>query len=98
MNNLWYKNIQLGDVKSVNLDLNDTNPDILIPANTPSKTQLIVNITSFTPTGSKIGDHVIARLKRVAAVGTAPTNNCWIPMLQMHVLCDTDGSRNILSK
>jgi len=25
MNNLWYKNIQLGDIKSVNLDLNDTN-------------------------------------------------------------------------
>jgi len=25
MNNLWYKNIQLGDIKSVNLDLNQTN-------------------------------------------------------------------------
>jgi hypothetical protein len=25
MSNLWYKNIQLGDIKSVNLDLNNTD-------------------------------------------------------------------------
>jgi len=75
-----------------------TSADILIPANTPSKTQIIIPITSFTPTGSKIGDHCIARLKRVAATGTAPSNNCWIPMLQMHIICDSLGSRSIATK
>lgn len=75
-----------------------TTPDILIPANTPSKTQIIMPITNFTPTGSRIGGHVVARLTRVASTGLAPTNNPWIPMLQMHVLCDTNGSRNMTTK
>ena len=75
-----------------------TTSDILIPANTPSKTQIIMSLANFTPTGSKIGGHAIARLKRVASVGTAPTNNPWIPMLQLHILCDTGGSRNMTSK
>ena len=74
-----------------------TSPDILIPANTPNATMMIVPITSFTPP-IKIGGHVVARLKRVAAVGAAPTNNPWIPMLQMHIQLDTLGSRNIGSK
>ena len=74
-----------------------TTPDILIPANTPSKTMMIMSLTSFTP-AIKIGGHVVARLKRVAAVGAAPTSNPWIPMLQLHVQLDTLGSRNIGSK
>ena len=74
-----------------------TTPDILIPANTPSKTMMIMSLTSFTP-AIKIGAHVVARLKRVAAAGAAPTSNPWIPMLQMHVQLDTLGSRNIGSK
>jgi hypothetical protein len=72
--------------------------DILIPANTATKTQIIMSLANFTPTGSKIGDHAIAYLKRIASSGTAPTNNPWIPMLQMHVECDTLGSREIASK
>jgi hypothetical protein len=75
-----------------------TSADILIPANTADKTQIIMPITNFTPTGAKIGDHCIARLKRVAAVGTAPTNNPWIPMLQMHIEKDTVGSRQMTVK
>lgn len=74
-----------------------TTPDILIPANTPSKTMMIINLTSFTP-AIKITSHVVARLKRVAAVGAAPTSNPWIPMLQLHVQLDTLGSRNIGTK
>lgn len=75
-----------------------TSPDILIPANTPDKTMMIVSLASFTPTGVKIGGHVVARLKRVASVGAAPAANPWIPMLQMHVQLDTIGSRNIGTK
>ena len=74
-----------------------TSPDILIPANTPNETMMIVPITSFTP-AIHIGGHAVARLKRVAAAGAAPTNNPWIPMLQMHIQLDTLGSRNIGSK
>lgn len=75
-----------------------TTADILIPANTADKTQMIMQLATFTPSTSKIGDHVIARLKRVASTGTAPTNNPWIPMLQMHVEKDTIGSRTISAK
>ena len=74
-----------------------TTPDLLIPANTPSKTMMIMSLTSFTQP-LHIGGHVVARLKRVAAAGTAPTSNPWIPMLQLHVQLDTLGSRNIGSK
>lgn len=74
-----------------------TTADLKIPANTPSKTMLIMSLGSFTP-AVKIGGHVVARLKRVAAVGAAPTNNPWIPMLQMHIKVDTLGSRAISSK
>lgn len=71
--------------------------DLLIPANTPDKTMFILSIGNFTPTAN-IGGHVVARLKRVASTGTAPTNNPWVPMLQMHVECDTLGSNDIASK
>jgi hypothetical protein len=75
-----------------------TTDDILIPANTPAKTQMIVSLAHFTPSDSKIGDHVLARLKRVAATGTAPSADPWIPMLQLHVEKDTLGSRAITQK
>jgi len=74
-----------------------TTADLLIPANTPSKTQMIMNLGSFTP-AIKIGAHVVARLRRIASVGAAPTANPWIPMLQLHVQIDTMGSRNIGTK
>ena len=74
-----------------------TTPDILIPANTPNETMMSLSLTSFTPP-IKIAGHVVARLKRVAAVGAAPTNNPWIPMLQLHIQLDTIGSRTIGSK
>lgn len=74
-----------------------TTPDILIPANTPNETMMIMSLGSFTP-AIKIGGHVVARLRRIASVGAAPTNDPWIPMLQMHIQLDTLGSRNIGSK
>jgi len=74
-----------------------TTADILIPANTPSKTMMIMSLGSFTPP-IKIGGHVVARLKRIASVGAAPTANPWIPMMQLHVQLDTLGSRTIGNK
>jgi len=72
--------------------------DLLIPANTPDKTMLIFSIGNFTPTNAKIGAHSVALLKRIASTGTAPTSNPWVPMLQMHIECDTLGSRQIGTK
>jgi len=74
-----------------------TTADLLIPANTPSKTMMIVPLGSFTPP-VKIGGHVVARLRRIASVGAAPTSNPWIPMLQLHVQVNTMGSRTIGAK
>ena len=74
-----------------------TTPDLLIPANTATKTMIFFNFTTFTPSAS-VGGHVIARLKRVAAAGTAPTSNPWVPMLQAHVKKDTLGTRTVNAK
>lgn len=75
-----------------------TSPDLLIPANTPSLTMKPFEIARITLPTMKIAAHVYARLKRVASVGAAPTLNPYCSMLQMHVLCDTLGSRQIMTK
>jgi hypothetical protein len=74
-----------------------TTADLLIPANTPTKTMMIMNLGSFTPP-IKIGGHVVARLRRIASVGAAPTANPWIPMMQLHIQVNTVGSRTIGNK
>jgi hypothetical protein len=71
--------------------------DLLIPANTPDKTMMIMKLGSFTPP-IKIGGHSIVRLRRIASTGTAPTGNPWIPMLQQHIQLDAIGSRLIGAK
>lgn len=75
-----------------------TSPELLIPANTISKTHKVYNLGTITLTGGHVGAHVFARLKRVASVGTAPTNNPWCSMLQLHIECDTIGSRTMTAK
>lgn len=74
-----------------------TTADLLIPANTTTKTHIMMDLGSFTPS-IKIGGQVVARLRRIASVGAAPTSNPWIPMLQLHVQLDTIGSRTIGAK
>jgi len=74
-----------------------TSADLLIPASTPTKTMLVFTITTFLPPAG-LGGHIIARLKRVAAAGAAPTANPWVPMLQAHVKVNTPGSRTTSAK
>lgn len=71
--------------------------DLLIPANTPIRTHLLFNIHTWSDIGN-IGRHVKGRVKRVAAVGTAPSVDPFSEMIQLHVQCDTGGSRNITTK
>lgn len=75
-----------------------TSADVEIPANTPDKTMRIVSIGNTELTTGRVGGHIFARLKRVAAAGAAPANNPWCTMLQAHILVDTLGSRSIQTK
>lgn len=75
-----------------------TSTEFTIPANTPDKTMLIQSITSFTPTGWKIGWHLYARLKRIVSSWTAPVWNPRCSMLQCHVQVDTIWSKSIGTK
>ena len=72
--------------------------EVSIPANTPSKTMIIVSISNFTPSTLLIGGHVYARLRRIASTGTAPTSDPFCGMLQLHIQCDTLGSRSMTAK
>jgi len=73
--------------------------DVLIPANTPHKTMIIDEIARFTPPVS-IGSHVFAKLSRIPATGglVAPSANPWCSMLQIHIECNSLGSREIITK
>lgn len=75
-----------------------TTADITIPANTPSKTMLIMPLGSVSLTGYRIGAHIYPRLKRVTATGAAPAANPWVPMLQAHIQLNTLGSTQVTSK
>jgi hypothetical protein len=72
--------------------------DILIPANTPINTHMIVPLHTWTPTGGRIAAHVKPRLKRITSVGTAPSADPFCEMLQLHIEVDTVGSRQMTTK
>ena len=74
--------------------------NVLIPANTPDRTHTIVPIHTFTPSEAKIGTQVYARLDRIATTdgAAAPTADPFVSMLQIHILVNTMGSRNIGTK
>lgn len=75
-----------------------TTGDLAIPANTTSKTHLILSLGTVALTGYRIGAHIFPRLKRVASSGAAPAANPWVWMLQAHIECDTLGSSQVTSK
>jgi hypothetical protein len=72
--------------------------DILIPANTPDRTHFPRNIATISLPDLRIGAHIWARLDRIAATGTAPTGNVFCSALQLHVECDSTGSRLVTTK
>ena len=74
-----------------------TSGDHLIPGGSGLKF-FIIPIDTFTPTDGKITAHAKPRLTRIASSGAAPSANPYCEMLQLHVLCDTVGSRNISTK
>jgi hypothetical protein len=81
------------------ISANDTqSSEYTIPANTPDKTMFIVPIYNWIPVDGKIGGHLYARLRRVTSTGSAPVNDPWCTMLQLHIECDTNGSRMMITK
>jgi hypothetical protein len=75
-----------------------TSAELLIPAGTAAYTHLLFSLGTITFTGGKIGGHVKGRFKRIASAGTAPTANPFCEMVQMHVLVNALGSRQITTK
>jgi hypothetical protein len=70
--------------------------ELTIPAGTAVNTPQRVNINTFVvPTIAKL---VYARIKRIAAVGAAPSVDPILSALHFHYEIDTVGSREILTK
>jgi hypothetical protein len=71
--------------------------EIMIPANTPALTHYILDIGQYNPVDNP-GFHIKARLKRIAASGTAPSVNPFCELMQLHFEKDSGGSRKITTK
>jgi hypothetical protein len=70
--------------------------EIVIPANTAANTHLAEDIATFA-TGN-IAGQMFLRLTRIAAAGTAPTDDPVIIGVHYHYQVDTVGSRSIFTK
>lgn len=70
--------------------------EITIPANTPANTPMRDNITTFVI--PNIARLVYARIKRVAASGTAPADDPVLGGVHIHYEIDSVGSRQIITK
>lgn len=79
-----------------------TSADLKIPAYTPDDTHLLFNIGTASLTGFGLATHIWPKLTRIATSNVVtyppPTNDVFCTMLQMHIECDTVGSRQITTK
>ena len=69
-----------------------------IPANTPDLTHMYTDITTISWNSFKIWTYIKARVRRIAAVWTAPTNDPFWLALWMHYEVNSIWSRFITSK
>ena len=75
-----------------------TSADLLIPADTPDRSMIVREIAQVEMPTMNIGAHIWSRLTRVAADGAAPSDDVFASMLQLHVECDSPGSREVFTK
>lgn len=78
-----------------------TSPDLLIPGGTAALRHLRFDLGTVTPSGITVESHVMASLERVEATGGAgvrPSVDPFCVAFQLHVECDTLGSRTITAK
>lgn len=70
-----------------------TTGDILIPAGTASLTEFVNSFTTLIPgTNLVIGAYIVFRFERIAAVGTAPSNEPFVIAVGFHARMDSTGS------
>ena len=72
--------------------------EFTIPAAQPDRTHRIGTIATIPGSALRIGAQIIMRLRRVAAVGTAPAANPFAISFGLHYQSDTSGSRTVFSK
>ena len=72
--------------------------DFLIPANTPARTQYLIEIGEQLITGSEPGTYLWPRLKRITATGAAPSADPFVPTIHCHIECDALGSASEYTK
>lgn len=74
-----------------------TSLDMKIPAATPNNTHLLYNIGEVSLAGYGLATHIWPKLTRIATSNVVtyppPSNEVFCTMLQMHIECDTVGSR-----
>lgn len=66
-----------------------------IPAATPDRTHMYTSVGTIAGAGIDIGAIIKARIRRIAAVGTAPTSDSFGLNLGIHYELDTVGSRTL---
>jgi hypothetical protein len=69
-----------------------------ILANTPDRTHVYTDLADITGTGVEIGNYIVFRVKRIAAVGTAPVADPFALTVGFHIKQNTEGSRTELVK
>lgn len=69
------------------------NLEATIPANTPDRSHIFTGIGEIDMTGIVIGAYIVARVRRIAAAGTDPSNDPFGIAVGIHQLNNSLGSR-----
>lgn len=69
-----------------------TTGDLTIPAATADRTYYVSTFGDRSGVGINIGDYLVFRFERIAAVGTAPSNDPFVIAVGFHALRDSTGS------
>lgn len=83
---------------SVFVSKTSLSAEILIPANTASKTHSICYIGDIPGTGIQIGSIICYNVKRITSTGTAPTSNPFVLQVSGHIEINTIGSKQLYTK
>jgi hypothetical protein len=94
----WANRYEEGGTTAFPADTTVSAESTIPTATNVDKTHYYTSITTFTPTGGKIGACLTMSLKRIAASSTAPSNNPWVLMVGVHYQVDTKGSETISTK
>lgn len=80
------------DGKSTYNTVQTLEREIVIPANTPNRTHLVHSLGTIDMRGGLVGAYLGAMYTRIAASGTAPTNNPFILAVGLHIQLNSLGS------